>query len=146
MFKLIGFLVVVTGSFALGFYVGQHNIQDAKQAVINLSKYALDSALGMGKDTQLKWRGELLEAKSRILQAKSELLDKNFGNAKREVAKAWHLLEKASHAQPEPGEKKKIERVVDKTRNTHEEMTGGTLLPRSRLDEIQQDLDGLLTD
>lgn len=146
MFKLIGFVVVVTGSFAMGLYVGQQEIPDAKQAIMNLSRYALDSALGMGKEKPVAGRGELLEAKSRILQAKSELLDKNFGNATREVAKALLLLEKASHAQHESRQKQETERIVKKTHNMHEEMTRGTVLSRSKLDEIQQDLDDLLKD
>ncbi len=144
MFRFIGFVFVVTGSFALGFYVGQQPIPNATQAIKDVSQYALDTALGMGKEKSGAGRVELLEAKSRILQAKSELLEKNFGNATREVAKALLLLEQASHAQRESSQKQATERIVKKTYDTHEQMSRGTVLPRSKLDEIQQDLDGLL--
>ena len=146
MFKLIGFLVVVTGSFAMGVYVGQHKITDAKQAIVNLSRYALDRALGMGKEAGIEWQEALREAKSRILHAKLELLEQNFGNAKREVAKALLVLERARQTQQEPQHKKQTERIVKKTHHVHDEMTRKTVLPRAKLDEIQQDLDGLLND
>lgn len=144
MFRLIGFLVVLVGSFGLGFYVGQQKIPDPKQAIINLSRHALDSALGMGTESTLQWRGTLVEAKARVVQAKSEVMDRNYGNAARELSRALDSLETANRERRDPELTEKVRALSAKVRDTKAQIVAGKLVARSRLDDIQTDLDALL--
>ena len=145
MFKLVGFLVVVLGSFSLGFYVGHQNIPDMKEAVMNVSRYALDTAMGLGPKRQLQWRGRLVEAKARIVQAKSELMDRNFGTARRELDRALTALETASEAGSEPPQRATLRILTTEVRDIRGKIKSGQPVSQSTLNDIQKELDLLLS-
>ena len=144
MFRFVGFLVVVVSMFAVGYYAGQHRIHDLSETVTTLSRQALDTALGIGVDRNLEWREGIIEAKARVVQAKSELIDRNFGNATRELAIALDSLQAARRAERDPNRIASARSLVVKVRQTKMKIAAGKTVARARLDEIQRDLDLLL--
>ena len=144
MFRLVGFLVVVASVFAVGYYAGQHRIHDLKETVAALSRHALDTALGMGMERNLEWREGLIEAKARVIQAKSELIDRNFGNAERELADALDSLQTARRGERDPERIASAKSLAGRIRQTKVRMAAGKTVARTSLDEIQRELDALL--
>ncbi len=144
MVKFIAFLVLLMGSFGLGYYSGQHGIGDLREGAISLSRSAFDSALGMSVERNLKWRTGLVEAKASVVEAKSAVMDRNFGNASRELTRALDSLQAASHLERDPSRVEAARTVAAKIRETKVRMATGKIVPRSRLDDIQHELDTLL--
>ncbi|MEE8239757.1 MAG: hypothetical protein V3R16_00695 [Nitrospirales bacterium] len=144
MFKLVGFLVVLGGGFALGYYTGQHRIDDLQNAMMSMSRTVLDSAMGMGVDRDLEWRGGLIQAKANVVEAKSELVDRNYGNASRELGKALDSLQAASRAERAPEQAAAARDVATMVRRTKDGLANGKAVPRSRLNDIQREIDSLL--
>ena len=145
MFRFVGLLVVLGGAFGLGYYAGQYPVDDVKQTVISLSRHALDSALGMGTQQDGRWREELIEAKGQVIQAKSDLMDRNFGNAADQLAGALTSLEAAERAERNQAHAKAVRKVAGKIREAKLRLAGGKVVSRSRLDHIQGELETLLT-
>ena len=90
MWKFIAALVLVAASFGLGFYFGQRPVGTLQQTVLDLqhsvkdtSRNILDTTMGIERD--LRRRQGLIDTKSRVVQAKSELFDKNFGEAAKQL-------------------------------------------------------------
>lgn len=144
MVKFLAFLVLLIGSFGLGYYSGQHGIGDLREGAISLSRTALDSALGMGVEQKLKWRVGLVEAKASVVEAKSAVMDRNFGNASRELTRALDSLQAASQVERDPTRIEGARTLAAKIRDAKVRMAAGKIVPRSRLDDIQRDLDTLL--
>ena len=88
MWKFIAVLALIAASFGIGFYFGQRPVGTLQQTVSDLqlsvkdtSRNILDTTMGIERD--LRRRQGLIDTKSRVVQAKSELFDKNYGKPPR---------------------------------------------------------------
>ncbi|MGH7227981.1 MAG: hypothetical protein ACREIH_02100 [Nitrospiraceae bacterium] len=149
MIKFVGILVVLGAAFGLGYFVGQlpmseknSTIDNLKSQMTNLSRNVVDTTMGI--PASLRSRQGLLDAKSRLIQAKSDLLDRNYGNASKELAEAADLLDQAGQAERDSGKTATLKAMAGKAREAKLELSMGKTVPRARLDEIQKELDGYL--
>lgn len=142
MLKLLGMLLLLGGVFFAGYYAGKRPIPELQRTVAELSRSVVDRTLGMQRG--FRFRQSLLDAKAQVVQAKSELLDRNYGNAAKELAVAVEEVQKAADAEGTGERVPKVKALMVKVREAHLELTMGKSLPRARLDEIQQELDALL--
>ena len=149
MVKFVGILVVLGAAFGLGYFVGQlpiseknSTIDNLKSQMTNLSRNVVDTTMGI--PASLRSRQGLLDAKSRLIQAKSDLLDRNYGNASKELAEAADLLDQAGQAQRDSGRTATFKAIARKVREVKLELSMGKTVPRARLDEIQKEVDGYL--
>lgn len=142
MFKLLGWIMLLGAAFGAGYYVGQHPIDELKKTVADLTRTVKDTTLGFERSVRL--RQGLMDAKSDVIQAKSELLDKNFGNALASLVKAVEHLEKASEAERDAGKTQRVKPLLAKVQDAKRELSAGKSLSRTTLDEMQKELDMLL--
>jgi hypothetical protein len=149
MVKFVGILVVLGAAFGLGYLVGQlpiseknSTIDNLKSQMTNLSRNVVDTTMGI--PASLRSRQGLLDAKSRLIQAKSDLLDRNYGNASKELAEAADLLDQAGQAERNSGKTATFKAMAGKAREVKLELSMGKTVPRARLDEIQKEVDGYL--
>ncbi len=149
MVKFVGILVVLGAAFGLGYFVGQlpiseknSTIDNLKSQMTNLSRNVVDTTMGI--PASLRSRQGLLDAKSRLIQAKSDLLDRNYGNASKELATAADLLDQAGQAERDSGRTATLKAMAGKAREVKLELSMGKTVPRARLDEIQKEVDGYL--
>ncbi len=149
MIKFVGILVVLGAAFGLGYFVGQlpmseknSTIDNLKSQMTNLSRNVVDTTMGI--PASLRSRQGLLDAKSKLIQAKSDLLDRNYGNASKELAEAADLLDQAGQAERDSGKTATLKAMAGKAREAKLELSMGKTVPRARLDEIQKELDGYL--
>lgn len=142
MLKLLGLLTLLTVVFGLGYYAGQRPIGELKKTVKDLSRNVLDTTLGLERN--LRRRQSLVEAKARIIESKSELLNRNFGSAAKELAEALGYVENARDAEPNAERTSKVKALAGKIREVEQELSSGKASARRKLDEIQKELDALL--
>jgi hypothetical protein len=141
MLKLVGFMVLVGSAFALGYYVGQRPVGELTRAMTALSRDALDTTLGVERN--LRTRQGLMDAKSRLIQGKSDLLDRNYGSASKALSETVDNLEKAADAATEP-EKSKLQALIARLREIQGSVSSGKPTTRVRLDQIQAELDAFM--
>lgn len=146
MLKFLTILVLIAASFGAGYFVGQrpvgtlqHTVSDLQESITKLSRNVLDTTQGIEHD--LRRRQGLVDAKSRVVQAKANLFDRNFGDAAKELGEAVTVLELASKgAKPDPATDA-VRELASRLRETRLEVAMGKKIPMKRLDEIQLDLD-----
>ena len=141
MLKFFGLMVLLTAAFGTGYYVAQRPFANLKSTVTDLSRNVLDTTLGVEQD--LRMRQGLLDAKSRLIQAKSEILDRNYGNATKALSQAAEDLQRAAVTGPED-QKDTIRGLSRRVQEVQSDVSSGKGKTRNRLDEIQKDLDALL--
>ena len=65
----------------------EQTVGDLQHSLKDMSRNVVDTTMGIERD--LRRRQALLDTKSRVVQAKSELFDKNFGEAAKQLAEGW---------------------------------------------------------
>jgi hypothetical protein len=146
MRKFMGVLLLALASFALGYYFGQRpvgtleqTIGDLQQTLTGMSRNVVDTTMGIERD--LRRRQALLDTKSRVVQAKAELIDKNFGEAAKQLAEGVDALESAIKG-AKPGEQTQALRgFVGALQEMRLELSMGKPVAIRKLTELQQNLD-----
>ena len=146
MWKFIGALVLALGAFALGYYFGQRpvgtlqqTIGDLQLSLKDMSRNVVDTTMGIERD--LRRRQALLDTKSRVVQAKAELVDKNYGEAAKQLAEGVEALESAVKGAKPSDQTQAVRGFVGTLQEIRLELTMGKPVPIRRLTELQQNLD-----
>ena len=146
MWKFIAALVLAAGSFALGFYFGQRpvgtlqqTVVDLQQSLKNTSRDIFDTTMGIERD--LRRRQGLIDTKSRVVQAKSELFDKNFGEAAKQLGEAADTLENATKGAKQDESILAVRALTGTLREVRLELSMGKPVSIKKLDEIQREID-----
>jgi hypothetical protein len=146
MLKAFAIIALAIASFGLGFYFGQRpvgtlqsTISDLQQSIKDLSRNVLDTTMGIERD--LRRRQGLLDTKSRIIQAKANLFDKNFGEAAKELAEAAVSLENAKKGNKQDESILAVRALVGSLREVRLEISMGKAVPMRKLDELQLEVD-----
>ena len=146
MWKFIAALVLAAGSFGLGFYFGQRPVGTLQQTVLDLqqslkttSRDIFDTTMGIERD--LRRRQGLIDTKSRVVQAKSELFDKNFGEAAKQLGEAADTLENATKGAKQDESILAVRALTGTLREVRLELSMGKPVSIKKLDEIQREID-----
>ena len=146
MLKFLGTLILIAASFGAGYYVGQrpvgtlqHTVSDLQESITKLSRNVLDTTQGIERD--LRRRQGLVDAKSRVVQAKANLFDRNFGDAAKELGEAVTLLENVTKGVKSDPAIEAVRELASTMREVRLEISMGRAIPMKRLDEIQLRLD-----
>jgi hypothetical protein len=139
---LLGWLILFVAGFVAGYYAGQNPVEELQRSVSDLTRSVLDISTGLQRTVRL--RHGLVDGKAHVVEAKAEILDKNYGNAATALAQAIENLERASAVERETRGTQKVRPLLEKVREVHLELSMGRPIARTRLDDIQQELDALL--
>jgi len=149
MLKFIGVVLLVIGAFGAGYYFGQRpvgtlqqTVSDLQQALKDLSRNVLDTTLGIERD--LRRRQGLVDAKSRLVQAKANVFDRNFGDAAKELAEAVDALEAAIKGIRPDDSTSAVRDLAGSLREVRLEIAMGKSVPLKKLDDLQHRMDQLL--
>jgi hypothetical protein len=146
MRKFIGVVILALASFALGYYFGQRpvgtlqqTIGDLQHALKDMSRNVVDTTMGIERD--LRRRQALLDTKSRVVQAKAELVEKNYGEAAKQLAEGVDALESAMKGTKPTEQTQALRGLVGALQEIRLELTMGKSVPLRKLTELQQNLD-----
>jgi uncharacterized phage infection (PIP) family protein YhgE len=146
MWKFLGVFILVVLSFALGFYFGQRpvgtlqdTVVDLRQSIKDMSRNVIDTTMGIEQD--LRRRQALLETKSKVVQARSDLLDKNFGDAAKQLAEGVEGLENAIKGAKQDDSTQSVRAVIGTLQEMRLELSMGKPVPMKKLSELQQEID-----
>jgi hypothetical protein len=95
----------------------------------------------MGIERDLRRRQGLLDTKSRIIQAKANLFDKNFGDAAKELAAAADGLENVTKGNKQDESILAVRALAGSLREVRLEIAMGKAVPMRKLDELQLEVD-----
>jgi hypothetical protein len=146
MWKFIAVLALIAASFGLGFYFGQRPVGTLQQTVSDLqlsvkdtSRNILDTTMGIERD--LRRRQGLIDTKSRVVQAKSELFDKNYGEAAKALGEAADALENTTKGAKQDESILAMRALTGTLREVRLELSMGKPVSMKKLDDIQREVD-----
>lgn len=146
MWKFVGIVALALASFGLGYYFGQRpvgtleqTVGDLRQSLKQMSRDVLDTTMGIERD--LRRRQALLDTKARVVQAKSDLFDKNYGEAAKQLAEGVGALESALKGAKKDEATQALKTVAERLQEIRLELSMGKTIPMKKLDELQQEID-----
>ena len=146
MWKFIAVLVLTAASFGLGFYFGQRPAGTLQETAAELqhslkdtSRNIYDTTMGIERD--LRRRQGLIDTKSRVVQAKSELFDKNFGEAAKQLGEAAETLETVTKGAKQDESILALRALTGTLREARLELSMGKTVSMKTLDDIQREVD-----
>jgi len=146
MCKFIVVLALIAASFGLGFYFGQRPVGTLQQTASEIqdslkdtSRNIIDTTMGIERD--LRRRQGLLDAKSLVVQAKSELLDKNLGEAAKQLGEAAETLEKVTKSAKQDESILALRTLTGTIQEVRLELSMGKPMSIKKLDDIQREVD-----
>ncbi len=143
MLRFLGMIVLLIGAFALGYAWGKRPLADLEHTIKELSRNVVDTTLGIERD--LRRREGLIDAKARIVQAKSDLFNRNTVTAAKELAEAIDSLESATQGIKSIDPNVQAKELAGKLRQVRLDVSQGKKGTTGKLDEIQRELDALLS-
>jgi hypothetical protein len=149
MVKFFAVVLLLVGAFGAGYYLGQRpvgtlqrTVAELQQSLKDMSRNVLDTTLGIERD--LRRRQGLVDAKARLVQAKAHLVDRNFGDAAKEMAEAIEAVEAATKGTKSDDTTNALRDMAGSLREVKLEIVTGKQVPMKKLDELQQRMNQLL--
>jgi hypothetical protein len=146
MRKFLAVFLLALFSFALGFYFGQRpvgtlqeTVIDLRQSIKDMSRNVIDTTMGIEQD--LRRRQALLDAKGKVVQSRSDLLDKNFGEAAKQLAEGVASLEHAIKGARPDSSTQAVRAVIGTLQEMRLELSMGKPVPMKTLAELQLEID-----
>ncbi|MEK6642220.1 MAG: hypothetical protein AABZ17_16280 [Nitrospirota bacterium] len=146
MWKFLAILILTAASFGLGFYFGQrpvgtlqHTVSNLQQSLKDTSRNILDMTMGIERD--LRRRQGLLDAKSRVVQAKSELFDTHLEEAAKQLGEAADMLDNATKGAKQDESILAMRALTGTLREVRLDVSMGKSVSIKKLDEIQREID-----
>jgi hypothetical protein len=150
MAKFLVVVVLLGGAFGTGYYLGQRpvgtlqrTVAELQQSLKDVSRNVLDTTLGIERD--LRRRQGLVEAKSRLVQAKAHFTDRNFGDAAKELGAAVEAVEAITKGAKPAHSTNDLRDMAGSLREAKLDMVTGKPMSLKKLDELQQRMDQLLS-
>ena len=141
MLRFLGFITVVGIAFACGIYVGLQGPEAVLTKVRQLGAEVVAKTASAEHD--LTVRMSLVSAKERLVQAKSDLLDKNYGKAETGLGEAAQNLSQAKAAAGQDLQKR-LEGLLAKVSEVTTEVKAVKPGVQVKLEDAAKELDALL--
>lgn len=139
MFKFIGLVMLLALSFGFEYLRGKQPTNNLEQTVRYFSRNVMDGTLGNERD--IRQLQNLIEAKSRVVQARAEIYNRNAADAAKGLAEAINSLEMVMHGEQQAEPQASIKNLVGRIRELRLDVSLGRKVLTAKFEEIQQELD-----
>lgn len=150
MVKFLSVLLLLVGAFGAGYYVGQRpvgtlqrTVAELQQSLKDVSRNVLDTTLGIERD--LRRRQGLVDAKSRLVQTKAHMVERNYGDAAKELTEAIDVVEALTKGAKADTMTTALRDLAGSLREVKLELAMGEPATSKKLDELQVRMDQLLS-
>ncbi|MDH5740862.1 MAG: hypothetical protein OEY77_11115, partial [Nitrospira sp.] len=148
--KFFGVLLLLVGAFGAGYYFGQRpvgtlqrTVAELQQSLKDVSRNVVDTTLVIERD--LRRRQGLVEAKSRLVQTKAHMADRNYGDAAKELTEAIDSVEAVTKGAKVDPMTNALRDLAGSLREVKLELAMGKPVTLKKLEELQLRMDQLLS-
>ncbi|MBX3320132.1 MAG: hypothetical protein KF890_09635 [Nitrospira sp.] len=150
MVKFLTVLLLIVGAFGAGYYMGQRpvgtlqrTVAELQQSLKDVSRNVVDTTLGIERD--LRRRQGLVDAKSRLVQTKAHLVERQYGDAAKELSQAIDTVQALAKGAKADSMTKALRDLTESLQEVKLELAMGKAVTLKKLDELQARMDQLLS-
>jgi hypothetical protein len=145
-FKLILYVIILLLIFGSGYYIGSKKVTIVEERLSKMKSSMEVKILGLEKElSKARVKVKLVEVKDKLLLAKTEVLEKNFGNAGKQIDAAKEAVEKVASSSDDDTKKTlkplnvaliEIKADIDKL----------NLKVTSKIDDLKKEIDRIVSE
>ena len=139
MLRFIGLVMLLALSFGFEYLRGKQPTNNLEQTVRYFSRNVMDGTLGNERD--IRQLQNLIEAKSRVVQARAEIYNRNAADAAKGLAEAINSLEMVMRGEQQAEPQASIKNLVGRIRELRLDVSLGRKVLTAKFEEIQKELD-----
>ncbi len=139
MLRFIGRVMLLALSFGFEYLRGKQPTNNLEQTVRDFSRNVIDGTLENERD--IRQLQHLIEAQSRVVQAKAEIYNRNAADAAKELAEAVNSLEMVMRGEKQAEPQASIKHLVGRIRELRLDVSLGRKVLVAKFEEIQKELD-----
>lgn len=145
-FKFILYVIILLLIFGSGYYIGSKKVGLVEERLSKM-KFSMEvKILGLEKElSKARVKVKLVEVKDKLLLARTDVYDKNFGNAGKQIEAAKEAVEKAA-ASTDDDTKKTLKPINDALIEIKADIDKLNLKVTVKIDDLKKEIDQLISE
>ncbi|MEK6679101.1 MAG: hypothetical protein AABY39_06765 [Nitrospirota bacterium] len=145
-FKLILYVIILLLIFGSGYYIGSKKVGLVEERLSKMKSSMEVKILGLEKElSKARVKVKLVEVKDKLLQARTDIIEKNFGNAGKQIDAAKEAVEKVA-ASSDDDTKKTLKPINDALIEIKADIDKLNLKVTSKIDDLKKEIDRIVSE
>ena len=143
-FKLILYVIILLLFFGSGYYIGSKKVGLVEERLSKMKSSMEVKILGLEKElSKARVKVKLVEVKDKLLQARTDIIEKNFGNAGKQIDAAKEAVEKVA-ASSDDDTKKTLKPINDALIEVKADIDKLNLKVTAKIDDLKKEIDRII--
>ena len=145
-FKLILYVIILLLIFGSGYYIGSKKVGLVEERLSKMKSSMDVKIIGLEKElSKARVKVKLVEVKDKLLQARTDVIEKNFGNAGKQIDAAKEAVEKVA-ASSDDDTKKTLKPINDALIEIKADIDKLNLKVTSKIDDLKKEIDRIVSE
>ncbi|MFZ3063717.1 MAG: hypothetical protein WA277_00340 [Nitrospirota bacterium] len=145
-FKLILYVIILLLIFGSGYYIGSKKVGLVEERLSKMKSSMEVKILGLEKElSKARVKVKLVEVKDKLLQARTDIIEKNFGNAGKQIDAAKEAVEKVA-ASSDDDTKKTLKPINDALIEIKADIDKLNLKVTLKIDDLKKEIDRIVSE
>lgn len=145
-FKFILYVIILLLIFSSGYYIGSKKVGLVEERLSKMKSSMEVKILGLEKElSKARVKVKLVEVKDKLLLARTDVYEKNFGNAGKQIEAAKEAVEKAA-ASTDDDTKKTLKPINDALIEIKADIDKLNLKVTVKIDDLKKEIDQLISE
>lgn len=145
-FKLILYVIILLLFFGSGYYIGSKKVGLVEERLSKMKSSMEVKILGLEKElSKARVKVKLVEVKDKLLQARTDVMEKNFGNAGKQIDAAKEAVEKVA-ASSDDDTKKTLKPINDALIEIKADVDKLNLKVTLKIDDLKKEIDRIVSE
>lgn len=145
-FKLILYVIILLLIFGSGYYIGSKKVGLVEERLSKMKSSMEVKILGLEKElSKARVKVKLVEVKDKLLQARTDVMEKNFGNAGKQIDAAKEAVEKVA-ASSDDDTKKTLKPINDALIEIKADIDKLNLKVTLKIDDLKKEIDRIVSE
>ena len=145
-FKLILYVIILLLIFGSGYYIGSKKVGLVEERLSKMKSSMEVKILGLEKElSKARVKVKLVEIKDKLLQARTDAMEKNFGNANKQIDAAKEAVEKV-FASSDDDTKKSLKPINDGLIEIRADIDKLNIKVTTKIDDLKKEIDRIVSE
>lgn len=143
-FKFFLYVIIVLSVFGSGYYIGSKKVTVVEERLSKMKSSMEVKILGLEKElSKARVKVKLVEVKDKLLQARTDVMEKNFGNANKQIDAAKEAVEKIV-ASSDDDTKKTLKPINDILIEIKADIDKLNIKATAKIDDLKKEIDRII--
>lgn len=145
-FKFFLYVIILLLIFGSGYYIGSKKVAVVEERLSKIKSSMEVKILGLEKElSKARVKVKLVEVKDKLLLARTDVIEKNFGNAGKQIDAAKEAVEKAV-ASSDDETKKNLKPINDALIDIKADIDKLNLKVTLKIDDLKKEIDRIVSE